>query len=114
MALLGARPEGEAHGEDAGGAEAKTEGTARPEEERAWPGFGRATMPRLSFGASRDGREQVGVGREMASCNVEAGILFGKLDSLPLMGTDLRLGDELAVSYDKVVEHRKASDFEGQ
>ena len=32
---------------------------------------------------------------EVESCDDEAGILFGKLDSAPLLGTDLRLGDEL-------------------
>jgi hypothetical protein len=30
------------------------------------------------------------------------------------VGRDLRLGDELAVSYEKVVEHMKAKDFEKQ
>ena len=30
------------------------------------------------------------------------------------MDTGLRLGDELARSYEKVVEHRKASEFEKQ
>jgi hypothetical protein len=29
-----------------------------------------------------------------------------------VVGTGLRLGDELAVSYGRVVEYRKASDFE--
>jgi len=48
------------------------------------------------------------------SCNDEPGILFGRLDSVPLLGTDLRLRDQLSVSDDKVVEYRKASDFEKQ
>ena len=48
------------------------------------------------------------------SCDDEEGVLFGRLDNEPLVGTGLHLGDELAVSYDKVVEHRKASDFENQ
>jgi len=30
------------------------------------------------------------------------------------VGEDLRLGDELAASYGKVVEHRKAGEFEKQ
>lgn len=50
----------------------------------------------------------------MDSCDNEEGILFGRLDNEPVVGTGLRLGDELAVSYDKVVEHRKANDFEKQ
>ena len=48
------------------------------------------------------------------SCDDEEGMLFGRLDNEPLLGTGLHVGEELAVSYDKVVEHRKASDFEKQ
>jgi uncharacterized protein YegJ (DUF2314 family) len=48
------------------------------------------------------------------SCDDDEGVLFGRLDSEPVVGTGLRLGDELAVSYDKVVEHMKAKDFETQ
>jgi uncharacterized protein YegJ (DUF2314 family) len=48
------------------------------------------------------------------SCDDEAGVLFGRLDNEPVVGTGLRLGDELAVSYGKVVEHMKAKDFERQ
>jgi len=44
----------------------------------------------------------------------QEGILFGRLDNEPVVGTGLRLGDALAVSYGKVVEHRKAKDFEKQ
>jgi len=48
------------------------------------------------------------------SCDDEAGVLFGRLDNEPLLGTDLHLGDELAVSYQKIVEHRRASELEKQ
>jgi hypothetical protein len=48
------------------------------------------------------------------SCGDEAGVLFGRLDNVPLLGTALHVGDELAVSYDNVLEHRKASDFQKQ
>ena len=48
------------------------------------------------------------------SCDDEAGVLFGRLDNEPLLGTTLQVGDEIAVSYGKVVEHSKASDFEKQ
>ena len=51
---------------------------------------------------------------QVDSCDDEAGLLFGRLDNEPLLGTALHVGDELAVSYEKVVEHRKASDFEKQ
>ena len=33
--------------------------------------------------------------------------VFGKLDSEPIVITDMRLGQELAVSYDNVREHRR-------
>ena len=41
-------------------------------------------------------------------CDDDAGLLFGRLDNGSLLGTVLHVGDEIAVSYDKVVEHRKA------
>jgi hypothetical protein len=34
-------------------------------------------------------------------------IVFGKLDSEPVVNTDMRLDQELAVSYDKIRDHRK-------
>ena len=33
-------------------------------------------------------------------------LVFGKLDSEPIVLTDMRLGQELAVSYDNVRDHR--------
>ena len=45
------------------------------------------------------------------SCDDGKGVLFGRLDNEPAVGKGLHLGDELAVSYGKVVEHRKASEF---
>jgi uncharacterized protein YegJ (DUF2314 family) len=36
----------------------------------------------------------------------EARIVFGRLDSQPIVLTELHLGQELAVSYDLVREHR--------
>jgi uncharacterized protein YegJ (DUF2314 family) len=40
-------------------------------------------------------------------CNDEARIVFGKLDNEPIVNTDMQLGQELAVSFDKVRDHRK-------
>jgi uncharacterized protein YegJ (DUF2314 family) len=34
-------------------------------------------------------------------------VVFGTLDSQPVINTDMHLGQELAVSYDNVREHRK-------
>jgi hypothetical protein len=48
------------------------------------------------------------------SCDDEEGVLFGRLDNELVVGTGLHVGDELAVGHDKVVEHRKAKDFEKQ
>lgn len=38
-------------------------------------------------------------------------VVFGRLDNEPVVSTDLRLGMELAVSYDNIREHMKASAF---
>jgi hypothetical protein len=34
-------------------------------------------------------------------------IVFGRLDSQPIVITDMKLGQELAVSYDKIRDHRR-------
>lgn len=44
---------------------------------------------------------------EVHSSDDEHKILFGKLDSQPVVHTELRVGQELAVSYDKIREHRR-------
>ncbi len=41
------------------------------------------------------------------SSDDEQEIVFGKLDSQPVAATDMRLGQELAVSYEKVRDHRR-------
>lgn len=46
---------------------------------------------------------------EVSDSDDERGILFGKLDSQPVVQMELKLGQELAVSYDKVREHRLGS-----
>ena len=48
------------------------------------------------------------------SCDDEEGIVFGKRDDERLLGTGLHVGVELAASYEKVVEHREAAEFENQ
>jgi hypothetical protein len=40
----------------------------------------------------------------------ERGLVFGKLDSQPVVATDLKLGQELAISYENVRDHRRFSD----
>jgi uncharacterized protein YegJ (DUF2314 family) len=39
----------------------------------------------------------------------ERGLVFGKLDNEPILATDMLLGQELAVSYDNIREHRTAN-----
>jgi hypothetical protein len=50
------------------------------------------------------------------SCDDENRLVFGHLDSVPLLeyGGKVKLGSQLAVSYDNVREHKKASDFTKQ
>jgi uncharacterized protein YegJ (DUF2314 family) len=38
-------------------------------------------------------------------------LVFGRLDNEPIVNTDLRLGTELAVSFDKIREHMRSSAF---
>jgi uncharacterized protein YegJ (DUF2314 family) len=37
----------------------------------------------------------------------EQQLVFGELDNEPVVNTDMRLGQQLAVSYDKIREHRR-------
>ena len=39
--------------------------------------------------------------------NDQQRLVFGTLDSEPIVNTDMRLGQELAVSYDKIRDHRR-------
>ena len=39
-------------------------------------------------------------------------VVFGTLDSEPVVSTDLRLGMQLAVSYDNIRDHRTPASFE--
>jgi uncharacterized protein YegJ (DUF2314 family) len=41
------------------------------------------------------------------SSDDEQEIVFGRLDSLPIVATDMRLGQEFAVSYEKIRDHRR-------
>jgi hypothetical protein len=45
-------------------------------------------------------------------CDEERQLVFGTLDNEPVVNArDLQLGEDLAVSYSKVREHRKPSEF---
>lgn len=62
--------------------------------------------------------EVTGVGEWMwvrvHRCDDENRVVFGTLDSVPLNdhGKKLKLGREVAVSYDQIREHRKSSAFD--
>ena len=43
---------------------------------------------------------------EVDTCDEERRVVFGRLDNQPVVHTDLRLGQELAVSYDRIKEHQ--------
>lgn len=40
----------------------------------------------------------------------EQGLVFGRLDNEPIANTDVKLGQQLAVSYGKVRDHRRFDD----
>jgi uncharacterized protein YegJ (DUF2314 family) len=47
----------------------------------------------------------------VADSDDEKRLVFGRLDNEPVVHTNMRLGMELAVSYDSIREHRAASSF---
>ena len=57
-----------------------------------------------------EGRESEWMWLLVESSDDEQEIVFGKLDSQPVVATDMRVGQELAVSYEKVRDHRRFSD----
>jgi hypothetical protein len=48
---------------------------------------------------------------EVDHCDDAQRLVFGRLDNEPLVNAGLRLGQELAVSYDVIREHMKSSAF---
>jgi len=48
---------------------------------------------------------------EVASDDNERRIVFGRLDSEPIVNTNLRRGMELAVAYDRIRERRSSGSF---
>lgn len=59
-----------------------------------------------------------GIGERMwllvRRCDEVKQLVFGTLDDVPLndYGGKLKVGTELAVTFDRVVEHKKPSDFD--
>jgi hypothetical protein len=50
---------------------------------------------------------------KVARCDDQAQLVFGWLDSQPVLdhGQKLKLGSQLAVSFNNIREHKKASEF---
>ena len=40
-------------------------------------------------------------------CDDESRLVFGTLDSQPVAGTNIKLGQQLAISYDNIRDHRR-------
>lgn len=55
--------------------------------------------------------QQFGIGEWVwmlvEDCDDEKQLVFGRLDNEPIDTPDLKLGQQLAVSYDRVKEHRR-------
>ena len=64
--------------------------------------------------------EATGVGEwlwvRINHCDYESRLVFGVLDNVPLddYGNKVRLGTELAISFDQIREHRKSSEFKAK
>jgi hypothetical protein len=61
--------------------------------------------------------ETTGIGERIwilvESCDEQKRLVFGRLDNEPLndYGKNVKLGSQVAVSYARVREHRRAADF---
>jgi uncharacterized protein YegJ (DUF2314 family) len=56
-------------------------------------------------GKSADENEWMWV--KVCSSDDEHRILYGKLDSQPIIHTELRVGQDIAVAYDNIRDHRR-------
>lgn len=50
---------------------------------------------------------------QVESSDDESRIIFGRLDSEPILHAGLKVGQELAVSYDKIRDHRRFDQPQG-
>ena len=48
---------------------------------------------------------------QVDSCDEANSLVFGRLDNEPVSTKDLKLGQQLAVRFDRIVEHRKPWEF---
>jgi hypothetical protein len=69
---------------------------------------------KAEFGDERT-RETEWMWVRVDSCDDANRLVFGRLDSAPVLdyGKKLKLGSEVAVSFDNIREHKKPAEFKG-
>lgn len=60
---------------------------------------------KVEFADTRSG-ESEWMWVEVDHCDDENRLVFGRLDSEPVVNTGLKVGQELAISYDKMQDHQ--------
>ena len=77
-----------------------------------WLGTIRATTSRWNLTVVTTGCPANGCGSGYTTVMRNVSLVFGTLDNEPVVNTeDLQLGEELAINYGKVREHRKPWEF---
>lgn len=67
---------------------------------------------KVEFDSSDNGLPGEWMWLRVHHCDEERQLVFGTLDNEPVVNTeDLQLGEELAINYSKVREHRKRWEF---
>jgi hypothetical protein len=74
--------------------------------------FDRGDYVKVEFDSGSQGLPGEWMWVRVHRCDEERQLVFGALDNEPVANSeDLKLGQELAISYGKVREHRKPSEF---
>ncbi len=85
-----------------------------PKESTGMPKYQPGDFVKVEFRDEASG-ESEWMWVQVESCDDERRILLGRLDNAPVVLTrTLKLGSEIAVSYDNVREHRRLSEFPKQ
>lgn len=74
------------------------------------PKYARGDLVKVEFTDDETG-ESEWMWVEVGQSDDERRVVFGRLDNEPVVVTKLRLGQEIAVSYDLIREHRLAGSF---
>ena len=73
--------------------------------------YERGDFVKVEFKDEKTGRSEW-MWVKVDSSDDAARIVYGRLDNEPIVNTDLHLGTQLAVSFDNIREHMKASSFD--